>query len=989
MASRSAELIAALASWDGGMGEDAGLVTLSADILTHLQEGGEPSRLELVDGGLLAAAAAGDIMGERCRWIARGGVAALIDVYPTRVHQPPQPRAQGNERASTTSGTVSGAAAAPPPPPPIPPPPSPSTTPGFGTATIDAVTGLCRLVRNTCAARDAAAAQGAACRSGIHEHLAALFAGSHRWNTRLLLAMMTGTGTGGPDHRGGTGSEREGEMNNRRGCDGGGAGVSGSIGGDGIDGGDGGDVDGEGGDGARERESCDAERDRGGKRGDQSDEQQGRAGEQELDALRGKLRVMAHVASQALGNLVVNNPHSRARVWSVCFPSAFENGLSWDSRDRKLTGQLAMVMYNCVVGARGGAAWHGEEGGGAKDGGAKDGGAKDGGEEGGATDGAAPPRGVGVARDDARRRLDALARHAGLVGLLLRGLVPPAPTAPTTTPTSSSSEMGAETKTEARAGGGGSKAAAGAGGAKEGRDNDKEDLASTWIMLLLGLMYDVGLLPTLRATLVLVDGGIDSCNARNARGARGARDARDARDGGAGTAASTPHSLRTKLTKPPPACPPEHVVLLRSFRWHCQHDLEAVTLGPSCAPDHTVCSWSVLAWPRLFSSLAGWLCDLEGSGNGDVDVEVVERGDCADCADTMDTGKREGANSKEDQPERGVFTVGAKAGVAAALVVSLRLIGECRTILLQIIADLSGQSNLSDETNTKTTINNSTNTTNLTVRGGAVPKRTLCTEGVRRMSAQSEARSEHEHSVEWHCRLGDFLRERAHAEGDVLAPAIGVLKEWLDAEQSHRNSKTAGRRGGSTAPPPQQQPPHPPHPPHPSFLAEREEAEEEEEKEREEEEEEHVPLPPTLTPHAVRVATRVVANVCDPASPGRRPPQDRVRELGGVHVVLSCCRTNAQIPFLREWALLAVRNVCGANEENQALVARLEPQQEAQTAEMAASGISAQMDVFGNIRVGAGGMRGGGGAGGGGGGGGGSVAEHGPGRAVHLLQTTQ
>ena len=156
MVSRSgSELIASLASWDGGMGKDAGLVTLTADILTYLQEGGEPSRLELVEGGLLAAAAAGELLGERCRWIARGGVAALIDVYPPRVHQPPQPRAQGTEQASTTSGTVSGVA---PPPPPIPPSPSPSSTPGIGTATIDAVTGLCRLVRNTCSARNAAAA---------------------------------------------------------------------------------------------------------------------------------------------------------------------------------------------------------------------------------------------------------------------------------------------------------------------------------------------------------------------------------------------------------------------------------------------------------------------------------------------------------------------------------------------------------------------------------------------------------------------------------------------------------------------------------------------------------------------------------------------------------------------------------------------------------------------------------------------------------------
>ncbi len=57
----------------------------------------------------------------------------------------------------------------------------------------------------------------------------------------------------------------------------------------------------------------------------------------------------------------------------------------------------------------------------------------------------------------------------------------------------------------------------------------------------------------------------------------------------------------------------------------------------------------------------------------------------------------------------------------------------------------------------------------------------------------------------------------------------------------------------------------------------------------------------------------------------RRPTvQHRVRELGGVPLVLGCCQLDERNPIVREWALLAVRNLCEGCPENQSYIAAIE-----------------------------------------------------------------
>lgn len=51
-----------------------------------------------------------------------------------------------------------------------------------------------------------------------------------------------------------------------------------------------------------------------------------------------------------------------------------------------------------------------------------------------------------------------------------------------------------------------------------------------------------------------------------------------------------------------------------------------------------------------------------------------------------------------------------------------------------------------------------------------------------------------------------------------------------------------------------------------------------------------------------------------------------MREVEGLGVLLSHCNVDSSNPFLREWALLAVRNVCEGNEENQRSIEALKPQ---------------------------------------------------------------
>ena len=62
-----------------------------------------------------------------------------------------------------------------------------------------------------------------------------------------------------------------------------------------------------------------------------------------------------------------------------------------------------------------------------------------------------------------------------------------------------------------------------------------------------------------------------------------------------------------------------------------------------------------------------------------------------------------------------------------------------------------------------------------------------------------------------------------------------------------------------------------------------------------------------------RDLVRVIANMCfqDRAS------QDAVRELGGIPLVLSCSCIDENNPYSREWSVVAIRNLCDNNIENQ------------------------------------------------------------------------
>ena len=59
---------------------------------------------------------------------------------------------------------------------------------------------------------------------------------------------------------------------------------------------------------------------------------------------------------------------------------------------------------------------------------------------------------------------------------------------------------------------------------------------------------------------------------------------------------------------------------------------------------------------------------------------------------------------------------------------------------------------------------------------------------------------------------------------------------------------------------------------------------------------------------------KVIANACSNC----RVAQDTVRSVeGGIPLILSHCNSDHTSPFLREWGILAVRNICAGNLENQ------------------------------------------------------------------------
>ncbi|KAJ3648841.1 hypothetical protein Zmor_020613 [Zophobas morio] len=64
---------------------------------------------------------------------------------------------------------------------------------------------------------------------------------------------------------------------------------------------------------------------------------------------------------------------------------------------------------------------------------------------------------------------------------------------------------------------------------------------------------------------------------------------------------------------------------------------------------------------------------------------------------------------------------------------------------------------------------------------------------------------------------------------------------------------------------------------------------------------------------------RIIGNLCWK----NRTMQDLVREAELIPVVLECCNMDARNPFIMQWSILAVRNLCENNLENQKIIAGL------------------------------------------------------------------
>lgn len=74
-------------------------------------------------------------------------------------------------------------------------------------------------------------------------------------------------------------------------------------------------------------------------------------------------------------------------------------------------------------------------------------------------------------------------------------------------------------------------------------------------------------------------------------------------------------------------------------------------------------------------------------------------------------------------------------------------------------------------------------------------------------------------------------------------------------------------------------------------------------------------------------------------------------ERNGLHVMLSCTSLSHACFTLREWAVIAIRNVLDHNEVNQAEVAGLQAREPVQTAALANLGIKVSLDPTGNVSV--------------------------------------
>ncbi|CDH59793.1 hypothetical protein RO3G_10444 [Lichtheimia corymbifera JMRC:FSU:9682] len=75
-----------------------------------------------------------------------------------------------------------------------------------------------------------------------------------------------------------------------------------------------------------------------------------------------------------------------------------------------------------------------------------------------------------------------------------------------------------------------------------------------------------------------------------------------------------------------------------------------------------------------------------------------------------------------------------------------------------------------------------------------------------------------------------------------------------------------------------------------------------------------------------------------------RRMQDKIRETGGIPLVLAQCKIDDANPYLREHAVLAIRHMLQDNDENQTLIAEMEPLQAVQTDDLSDMGLTARLE---------------------------------------------
>ncbi|KAI9245227.1 spinocerebellar ataxia type 10 protein domain-containing protein [Phascolomyces articulosus] len=81
-----------------------------------------------------------------------------------------------------------------------------------------------------------------------------------------------------------------------------------------------------------------------------------------------------------------------------------------------------------------------------------------------------------------------------------------------------------------------------------------------------------------------------------------------------------------------------------------------------------------------------------------------------------------------------------------------------------------------------------------------------------------------------------------------------------------------------------------------------------------------------------------------------RRMQDKIRVIGGIPIILAQCKIEDANPYLREYAIFALRNILQNNPENQAIIEELKPQEAVQTDELTEMGLKAKL-VDGQVKL--------------------------------------